>query len=445
MTGEELYLHKDVFFKKTRHTVIIYNVYDYKNRIKMHIAAARLLEAINGERTVSDIADFFIRQNCLLGDNTITEPEAVLRYLASKSLLTTNKENGKLPQLEQKGPAMDIVNLRITNRCNFKCIHCFPDSSNAFEDELTYDEIVDIINELARYKVLHITFTGGEPFLLKNFLDLVEMANSKGMIASICTNASLIDDEQISRLAKCAIGALKISMDGASEQTHDRYRGKGKFEKLVPKIRKITAEGIPVCINTVISKINFHEYKDIIDFVQNLKVSEFAYDVVRKTGRALENWDDLGLSFDECLECLSYYKSLHPRAGEVVMGSDIFPHILADILEEEYLKKACGTCLSNIVILANGDVAPCWRMVDNGKIAGNIKRNSLHEIWSGSELFKIIRELDIGSIEKCKDCEYNVFCDASCRGFSMPLNNDWHGEPHPDKCRLYISLKKSFA
>lgn len=440
MINKALYLHRDVFFKMTPNALILYNVYDYKNRMKMHIAAVRLLEAIDGERSLEDVAALFLQQNKQLGDSAITDPAGVLRYLVDRGFVTLSREKAKVPQLEQKAPAIDIVNLRVTNRCNFKCVHCFPNSSSGYSDELSMEEMIDIINELARYKPLHITFTGGEPFVLKKFLDLAELANSKGMIVSICTNASLINDEHISRLAKCAIGALKISLDGTTAETHDAYRGAGKFEKLLPKIRKIADAGIPVCINTIISKINFHQYRQVIDLVKDLKAAEFAYDTVRKTGRAIDNWDNLSLSFDECLECLSYFKSLHPRAGDVVMGSAIFPLILEDIIEEEHIKKACGTCLSNIVILANGDVTSCWRMVDNNRIAGNIRDSSLHEIWSNAEHFKTIRDLEISSIEKCRDCERNVFCDGSCRGFAMRIHNDWHGEPNPDKCRLSASL-----
>ena len=180
----------------------------------------------------------------------------------------------------------------------------------------------------------------------------------------------------------------------------------------------------------------------MINIVQDLKATEFAYDIVRKTGRAIENWNDLGLSYEERLECMSYYYSLHPKVGDVIMGSAIFPLLLSDVLEQEYYSKACGTCLSNIVILANGDVTPCWRLYDNDLIAGNLRQNNLDYIWNSSELFTKIRALEIDSLKKCNSCEHRVFCNASCRGFALQNHNDWYGEPDPERCKFHLDLQK---
>ncbi len=437
---EQLFFHKNVFFKRIQNAVLLYNVFEYKNRLKMHYAMGEILESINGVKTVSDIAKDYTRNYIMNRYGIKIDIKETLKYLIDNNFLTFNKRNGKIPELEQKMPAIDFVNLRITNRCNFNCIHCFPDSRVKNSDEYSYDDLVKIINDLAKYKVLHITFTGGEPFLNKNLIELVELSNSNGMIVSICTNASLINDEHMNRLSKCSIGALKISLDGASDQTHDAYRGKGRFDKLIPKIRKITDRGIPVCINSVISKLNFHEYKQIVNLAQDLKVTEFAFDIVRKIGRAVDNWNELSLSYEEKLECVSYYNSLHPKVGNIVMGSAIFSLLIKDILQPESYNKACGLCLSNILILGNGDVTPCWRLYDIGLIAGNLKQTNLDSIWSDSDLFNKVRGVELDSLKKCNRCEHNKFCDASCRGFAMQNHNDWYGEPDPERCQFHKDL-----
>lgn len=437
---EQIYLHRDAFFKKLQGAVILYNVYNYEGRLKMHIVVSRLLESIDGNRTLDGIVKLFDEQSEIFGSVKGFNAQNVMKYLLDNGFLTLDKDKGKLPQLEQKYPAIDMVNLRVTNSCNFSCSHCFPESSIQKNKELTYEELIDVISELAKYKVLHITLTGGEPFLNNNLLDIAEFANSKGMIVSICTNASLIKDEHISRLKKCAIGSLKVSLDGASAETHDQYRGNGKFEKLIPMIRKLVDAKIYVCINTVISKINFHEYKQISELVKELKVSEFACDTIRKTGRALENWDILALTYEEKLEFTAYFRSLMPKFGDVVIGSRIFPLILNDTIETDHLTKACGLCISNMVILSNGDVTPCWRLFDLGMVSGNIKQSSLDDIWNKSELFIKVRNLEISSLEKCKDCEGKDFCEGSCRAFALANHNNWSGEPDPERCRFALDL-----
>lgn len=439
--GEQIYLHKHVFFKKTQGVVILYNIYDYESRLKMHVAVSRLLEDIDGKRTIEELATRYDEQNY--------EPiegfhaKEILKYLLVNDFLTTNIENGKLPELEQKTPPIDLVNMRITNSCNFSCKHCFPNSSIQNKSDLTYEEIIDIITELAKYKVLHLTLTGGEPFLNKNLLDIVEYANSKGIIVSVCTNTSLVKDEDISRLSKCALGAVEVSMDGASAETHDSCRGKGKYDKLIPQIHKLVDAKVPVCLNTVISRFNFHEYKKIIEKANELKVKVLCIDTIRKIGRASTNWQDIGLTYEEKLEFNTYYRSLFPKHGDVILGAHIFALIYKDIIEDEHLNKACGSCLSTLIILANGDMTSCWRLYEINEIAGNIRENSLDYIWNNSELLKKIRSLEISSVEKCKDCAENILCDGSCRAFALANHGDWYGEPDDERCRFSQELNSA--
>ena len=437
-----IFIKKDIFLKRKDNMVILYNIHDYTNRLKMDKGTYHFLKLVNGERNISDIESIFQKEKNTDTTNTKSnlDSKKILQYLLDNNFLTLNSHDGKSIELEQKDPSIDIVNFRITNACNFNCVHCFPDSKVSKKKELRIDEIFNIVTELGKYKPLHITFTGGEPFLIPEFLDLVEFSNSKGMAVSICTNASLIKDKDIERLSKCALGAVKVSMDGATPETHNSYRGNGTFEKVIPKIKLLVEASIPVCINSVISKINFHEYKQILDLVQTLNVNEFAYDIIRYNGRAIQNWNDLQLSYQDRLECISYYRSFHPKAGNVIMGTGVFPPIMEDIMNSNNITKACATCLSNILILANGDLSPCWRLYDQGIFAGNLHEKSLDEIWNNGEIFQKVRNTEIDSVEKCKDCKEKILCDASCRGFALLEHNDWYGAPNEEKCRFSQDL-----
>jgi radical SAM protein with 4Fe4S-binding SPASM domain len=439
--SEIIYLNKDVFCKLKKYGILIYNVYSFEKKFNGNKSTANLLSKINGKKTIEDICREYNDEN--RGNQGYDEKFAcnTIEYLLSRGFLTKDSKVGKAIDLECKIPELDMVNIRITNRCNFHCIHCFPESDINSNTEMTTGELYNLIDKLVEYKVIHVTFTGGEPFLIKDFLDLVKYSNSKGMVVSICTNASLINTKEIEELSKCALGSIKISMDGATAEVHDLYRGKGKFDKLIPKIKQIVAAKLPVCINTVISKVNFHQYKEILELARELNVHEFAYDSIRKMGRAKEDWDNLGLDYNESLEFLNYYNSKHPKYGDVYMGSYFFPLMISELFNEENIKKCCNTCLNTVAILSNGDVTPCWRIYETMELtAGNIFENNFEDIWRDSPLLNKLRGLNLSDIKKCNKCELNYFCDASCRAFALPIHKDWNGEPDEGKCKLRKSL-----
>lgn len=428
-----LYFRKNVRYKVYKRCVILYNVYRFEEKIEMAGFTARLLSFIDGKNTVEQVIDKFYK--------TANEEEQkyhvkeILDYLIEKDFLVFQNEEGYIASSIQKEPCLDFVNLRITNRCNFKCIHCFPDSQGRGV-EYTKEEIEDIINQLSEYKVVHITFTGGEPFLNKDLISLVRYANEKGMLVSICTNASLIDDNAIEELQSCAIGALKISLDGCNADQHDTYRGAGKFDKLIPKIQKIIQAGIPVCINTVFSKINYKDYKEMAHFISELGPKEFAFDFIRNSGRASERWDELEISNQDKIEIIKYFEQFGKRMNGVILGSGVFSNIMQSSFCEENVELACGVCINNVVILADGKMVPCWRLHDAGYYAGNIKDSSFEKIWSEADVFQKIRSIKISELEKCSRCQYSCMCDASCRGFALLQHSNWYGAPNTERCEL---------
>ncbi len=434
---ERVFMKSNIFWKKKPYGSLLYDIYDFPGRMKLNETGTYFISYVDGKHSISDIAQKASEEFAADFDVILNDCQDFFNLLLQKDWITFDQSTGKPVAPEQLEPNIELVSMRVTNRCNFKCIHCFPNSESVTEDEMTTEEIMALMDELAKFKPLHITLTGGEPFLRPDFLDLVEYANSKGMLVSLCTNGSLVDEEAIERLQKCALASLKISMDGATAEIHDKYRGKGKFARLIPKIKQMVAAGLPVCINSVISRVNFHEYRKLYELAQELGVYEFAYDYVRKMGRAKENWDDVALSMDEQIEFISYYTSLasSPEPQKVAIGSVFHTSILGELINPVSVKKACNSCLSTVVILADGTTTPCWRLYDGmGYVDGNIRQRSFTDIWQNGELLQKIRHLEIDQIEKCRDCQYNQLCDASCRAWALPIHGDWYGAPNEERC-----------
>lgn len=428
-----IYFRKNFFYKKYERCVLFYNVYDFDSKLVMDVFVSKVLKLIDGYNTPKMIVNKF--REIATDEEKKYDIKSILEYLLNKGFLVLDENIGYIPNHVQKEPCLDFVNFRITNKCNFRCIHCFPDSSIK-DNEYSTDEILHIIDKLSEYKVMHVTFTGGEPFLNPRLIEIVNYANSKGMLVSICTNASLINDKEIEGLRCCAIGALKISLDGATAFTHDQYRGEGKFSRLIPKIKKIVSADIPVCINTVFSKINYNEYKEIGKLVSDLHVKEFAFDFIRKSGRAVNIWDRLEISNEIKCEIIHYYEQFGRTMNGVIIGSGVFTSIMENSFSEQNMNLACGVCLNNVVILADGTVVPCWRLHDMEISAGNLKDTPFDTIWSSADVFKKIRSIKTSELQKCGECQYNCMCDGSCRAFALQEHDDWLGLPNSQRCKL---------
>jgi MoaA/NifB/PqqE/SkfB family radical SAM enzyme len=136
------------------------------------------------------------------------EPSDVLRY---------NRKSGDLPShlLQFSSDKKPVVVWNMTRRCNLKCIHCYSNSADIdYPDELTTDEGKKLIDDLAAFGSPVILFSGGEPLLRKDLLELAQYARDKGMRAVISTNGTLITKDIAAKLQKAGLSFVGVSLEG---------------------------------------------------------------------------------------------------------------------------------------------------------------------------------------------------------------------------------------
>lgn len=161
----------------------------------------------------------------------------------------------------------NVVNYHVTNLCNYHCAYCFGKFDR--KDEPTFDEAKKVVDNVAEYfKACRITdgrinFAGGEPTLYRNLDELIEYTHSKGIAVSIVTNGSLLTDDRV-RLWQGKVSCVGVSIDSATALTNcmiGRCHAKGAmvfddYIKIATALRKYS---IDLKINTVVSKLNYHE------------------------------------------------------------------------------------------------------------------------------------------------------------------------------------------
>ncbi|MEM2812014.1 MAG: radical SAM protein, partial [Candidatus Bathyarchaeia archaeon] len=210
-----------------------------------------------------------------------------------------------------KVPAPFLVVWNYTNACNLRCKHCYQRADRPSPDELTTDEKLAIIDQLVENNVSMIAFSGGEPLVCEDFFKVARYAYERGLYVSIATNGTLLTKENVARLKEAGVAYLEISLDGATEETHDSFRGvKGCFKKTIEGIANSVKAGMFTCIATTATKHNLNEIPKIVSLAKELGVRRVIVFNFIPTGRGKEI-TQLDLTPTEREDLLKYlYKEL---------------------------------------------------------------------------------------------------------------------------------------
>ena len=184
---------------------------------------------------------------------------------------------------EGRGP---VVVWNCTKTCNLNCVHCYARSEAIkYQNELTHEEGLSLIDQLADFKVPVILFSGGEPLLRPDFFELANYAASKGIRPTISTNGTRIDEDIAKRLKDMGVGYVGISLDGC-EATHDKFRGKpGAFQMALRGIRNCVATGQKVGLRFTITRDNVQDLNSIFDLLEQENIDRVCFYHLVYSGR----------------------------------------------------------------------------------------------------------------------------------------------------------------
>jgi len=158
-------------------------------------------------------------------------------------------------------PAPLMVVWNFTQACNFQCAHCYQDARALLSDELSLEEKIRVLDELADNDVPLLTLFGGEPLLSKDIWPVLEEARKRGFHISIATNGSLLSKEVVERLAACRVDYVEVSIDSTEPEKHDSFRGSpGYWKKAVEGLKNLVENGkILTGLASTITRLNFDE------------------------------------------------------------------------------------------------------------------------------------------------------------------------------------------
>ena len=210
------------------------------------------------------------------------EPSDALRY---------GRRSGDLPShlLQFSIDKKPVVVWNVTRACNLKCIHCYAHAvERSHEKELDSEQARALIDDLADFGVPVILFSGGEPLVRRDLIDLASYAVDKGMRAVISTNGTLITKEVAKRLRSVGLSYVGVSLDGM-EEVNDRFRGKkGAFREALVGIRNCQDQGLKVGLRFTVNRLNTNEVPRIFDLLEELTIPRVCFYHLVYAGRGSE-------------------------------------------------------------------------------------------------------------------------------------------------------------
>jgi radical SAM protein with 4Fe4S-binding SPASM domain len=336
-----------------------------------------------------------------------------------------------------------VVSWNLTYRCNLACEHCYLDAgpkplvgTQNFADrsELGTEECYKVIDEIAAFAPECLTIlTGGEPLLRRDILDIVRRAAERGLWVVVGTNGVRITENVAKHLAEAGARGLSLSLDALDPDRHDRFRNvRGAWQNTVDGAEILNRTALPFIVQTTAGSHNVDELEAIADFAyERLSAKVWNLYFLVPTGRGQFVSDMTPSQYDGVLGSL--YRIQKTYAGRMLVNAKCAPHYIKTVLENgdethpiRTYSGGAGGCPAGthyLGIRPNGDVTPCPYLP---VFAGSLRRTSLTDLWSSSELFNDIRRrASLGG--RCGDCEMNAHC-GGCRARAYGMTGDLMAE-----------------
>ncbi|MCE5306981.1 MAG: radical SAM protein [Acidobacteriales bacterium] len=341
----------------------------------------------------------------------------------------------------QRYTAPMFVVWNITQACNLTCQHCYQNARHKpLEDELTTEEKLDVIDQLAGEFVPFLAFAGGEPLVSKDFYRVLGRCRDRGIHVTVATNGTLLTPERCARLKEEGVKYVEVSVDSVNPQEHDRFRGvEGAWKRTVQGIRNAVAAGIRTGMAVCFTRETAHTLDDFIRFAEDLGCHTFSHFNFIPVGRGREILDrDLTPSQRELLlERLTYH--LQHSKLTVISTAPAFGRACIVYGPEEGLfatghagrgqgKKTmvlsryiggCGSGRCYCAIQPNGAVTPCVYISDIE--VGSLRRNRFTEIWNNPLFDRLCDRADRS--DHCGVCDYRHYC-GGCRARAYAYTGD---------------------
>ncbi len=444
--NDEYYAYRDPawILRNDTHYLLLYKSAPLQNmHFKLTWVPSCLLQLINGERTVRELAAAFkvifdlesyslakkLVESVVYNLNS-TEP--VIRFMPIPRPDDIHDRRDYFIQPENYSPngyrlrQPKNITLMPTNRCQTDCIYCSADRHDRLaSQELPIRRWLTLVDEIAYLKIGQVEITGGDPLVRRDIVELYESLMQNQIYFFVSTKCR-VTSEFARRLKSGGFdehlptGArrqFQLSIDSHRPETLSKMTGNANYFEIAKRNIEVFQEnGIRPTIKTVMTPYNYEDIESMLCFYSALGVNTFNFVLYSRS--YFKHGDDLFLNAEQKRSLAEFFKGARFdqfRRLDVTYQDDFGDRDDTDrrLTPESWRKRAsCTGGFSSLTVIYNGDVLLCEQMPQTDEfVFGNIAESPLTEIWNSEKIADFIyakREKFAGTV--CADCDEFDLC-----------------------------------
>jgi len=315
------------------------------------------------------------------------------------------------------------VSFQVTDRCNYECTHCY--QSHTDHDELSLDQIVGILDQLADLGVLFLTLMGGEFFMRRDADEILQAAHDRGFAIKLLSTGHHIHDKRADFLATLKPLQVDLSVYAADPAVHDGVTlSPGSLERTLSAARRLRERDILVTFKAPVMRDNVEHLGDMARAARELG-AEFTFDpmvIGMETGDMSPT--HLRATDDQLRRFFGDDESGIWQMVRRVSKSR------ADLPTNQ---TPCATGQRVFAITPQGKVTPCQILKTE---CGDLTTQTVKEVWEQSPQLAYLRELTWDKLAECAECQLKAFC-GRCHSMAEQEGGKLEG-PSPEHCRQAV-------
>jgi heme b synthase len=343
------------------------------------------------------------------------------------------------------GTGPHVVAWESTVACNLACVHCRASAQATPEpDELTTEEVFELIDQLAEFSRPIFIISGGEPLMRPDIFDIAAYGTQRGLRVAVSPNGTLITREVVRKFGEAGVRRISVSIDGSTAERHDAIRGvPGAFDGAMEGLAACRKARLGFQLNTTVMRQTRDDLPAVRDLAVRIGAEAWHVFMLVPTGRG---------KIDDEISPQGYEKMLHDiyqmtKDSPIPIRVTCGPHFMRIVAQNrrkdrqepnlvrprgrnqghpDSLDRTTRGCLAGdgyCFISYRGDVTPCGYFP---VVAGNVRQQPFKEIYLDSPLFRSLR--DLGQYEgRCGVCEFVRVC-GGCRARAYSVTGNYLAE-----------------
>lgn len=312
------------------------------------------------------------------------------------------------------------MDLALTYRCNNDCAHCYNARPRNYP-ELDTDTWKQVLDKIWSLGIPHVVFTGGEPTLRQDLVQLVSYAQDLGLVTGLNTNGrALKDKDLVNELVTAGLDHVQITLESNLESIHNQMvRNSKAWAETLTGLRNVLKTRLYVMTNTTLLKTNVKDFGDILDFLAAEGVPTVGINALIYSGSgATVNTGIAEKDLPPLLE-LAHQKTQSNGQRLIWYTPTQYCHFNPVLLG--FGVKGCSAAYYNMCIEPDGKVIPCQSYYE---AVGDILKDTWQTIWEHPLCLSLRSRSKIDPV--CKQCDYLRECGGGC-----PLAREHQSTPEP--------------